>query len=285
MHTDLLEADAEPALELCFSSEWLLDAEPDPSGWQVGDLAHEGATELLEYGVPLGEEEASLPVRAWNLGTSSLSRVAAAAAFVPLLAVAEPVFAAPPTGAVVSAPSQPAAVDASVWKALINHRVAITLKDDTTFRGTVLSVANGMLVCARQVDGLMVVVDSAQISFVHVEAVPGAPAPKPPQTGQGLIVLGSILTSLGGGLAIATAAAGTICLDTASDSPYGYGYGCYYTLPLGVSSLVNLAVGIPFLAAGLSKRKRHRAATAASTVSPFVTPGRGGAVAGVGIRF
>ena len=59
MDTDLLEAGAEPALELCFSSEWLQEAEPDPSTWRLGDLAGElvdGESAWSEYGVPLGED-------------------------------------------------------------------------------------------------------------------------------------------------------------------------------------------------------------------------------------
>lgn len=284
MATDILEADAEPALELCFSDEWLQAAEPDLAAWHVGsgpDEAEDGV--WSEYGVPLADGEDDLSTSVWNLGATSLRRAAAAAAFVPLLSIAEPAFAAPPSGASVSAPSPAPAVLPSVWEALVEHRVLLTLKDGLTFRGTVLSVTNGVMVCAREIDGLMVVVDTTQISFVNVEALPGDPPPKKPQNGQGLIVLGSIATAIGGALALGTLVIGAECLDDSYET-----YCSWYTLPVGVASVVNLAVGIPFLAAGLSKRKRFREyqrGGAAPAVSAFVAPGRGGVMAGVGVRF
>jgi hypothetical protein len=284
MDTEILEAGAEPALELCFSSEWLHEAELDASAWGVGlpDELADGEPAWTEYGVPLEAEDA-VPVHAWDLGATSLRRVAAAAAFVPLLSIAEPAFAAPPTSAVVSEPSPAPVVLSTVWEALVEHRVLITLQDGLTFRGTVLSVTNGAMVCARQIDGLMVVVDTAQISYVHVEALPGDPPPKKPPTGQGLIVLGSIFTAIGGALALGTAVIGVGCMDDSYDS-----YCSWYTLPVGIASVVNLSVGIPFLATGLSKRKQFREyqqGAPAPAVSAFVTPGRGGVTAGVGVRF
>jgi hypothetical protein len=283
MATDILEAGAEPALELCFSDEWLQAAEPDQAAWHVGSLPDETDDGVWsEYGVPLGEGEDDLSTSAWNLGPTSLRRMVAAAAFVPLLSISAPAFAAPPTGASVSEPSPAPAVAPAVWEALVEHRVLLTLKDGLTFRGTVLSVTNGALVCARQIDGLMVVVDTTQISYVHVEALPGDPAPKKPPNGQGLIVLGSIATSIGGALALGTLVIGSGCLDDSYDS-----YCSYYTLPVGIASVVNLAVGIPFLASGLHNRKQFRAYQqgAAPAVSAFVSPGRGGVMAGVGVRF
>jgi hypothetical protein len=286
MDTNILEMGVEPALELCFSSAWLHESEPDASAWRADEAPDElGDSEpaCSEFGVPVEADEA-VPIRAWDLGASSLRRVAAAAAFVPLFTIAEPAFASPPTAAVVSAPSQPPPVaGVSVWEALIDHRVLLTLKDGLTFRGTVLSVTNGMIVCARELDGLMVVVDPAQISYVHVEGLPGNPAPKKQQNGQGLIVLGSIATAIGGALGLATLAVGAACMDSYD------GYVCpYYTLPLGIASVVHLSVGIPFLASGLRKRNNFREArqsATAPTVSAFLTPGRGGVMGGVGVRF
>jgi hypothetical protein len=286
MHTDLLEAGAEPALGLCFSDEWLQEAEPDTSAWlengQLGQLGE--PVEHLEYGLPLGEEGDALAVPAWNLGASPLRRAAAAVAFVPLLSIAEPAFAAPPTSAVVSGPSEaPPTTEPSVWEALVEHRVVLSLKDGSSFRGTVLSVTNDVLVCAHENDGLMVVVDATQISSVHVEGLPGNPAPKKLQNGDGLIVLGSIATAIGGALGIATLVVGAACLD-------GYqGYVCpYVTVPTAVVSVVNLSVGIPLLVTGLRKRKHFREVTQGATapvVSTFLTPGRTGAMAGFGVRF
>src|SRR6185436_19899742 len=102
MDSDLLEAGADPALELCFSSEWQQEAEPDPSTWDVGDRAAakdsffdhagelvDGESAWSEYGVPLGEDEDAVATCVWNLGPS-LRRDAAAAAFVPLLSIAGP---------------------------------------------------------------------------------------------------------------------------------------------------------------------------------------------------
>lgn len=284
MATEILEAGAEPALELCFSDAWLHEAEPDRAAWHVGGLPDEPDDGVWsEYGVPLDGGEDDLSTSAWNLGATSLRRAAVAAAFVPLLSIAEPAFAAPPTSASVSEPSRAPAVLPAVWEALVEHRVLLTLKDGLTFRGTVLSATNGVLVCAREIDGLMVVVDTTQISYVHVEALPGDPPPKKPQNGQGLIVLGSIATAIGGALALGTLVIATGCLDDSYDS-----YCSWYTLPVGVASVVNLAVGIPFLAAGLSKRKHFREyqrGATAPAVSAFVAPGRGGVMAGVGVRF
>jgi hypothetical protein len=285
MATDILEGGAEPALELCFSDEWLQAAEPDRAAWHVGALADEPEDGVwTEYGVPLGQGDEDVPTSAWNLDAFSLRRVAAAAAFVPLLSIAEPAFAAPPTSASVSEPSPAPAALPSMWEALVQQRVLITLQNGLTFRGTVLSATDGVLVCARAIDGLMVMVDITQISYVNVEALPGDAPPKQPQTGKGLIILGTIATAVGGALTLATLAVGAACLD----SSYGYyeGYVCpYYTVPLAVASVVHLSVGIPLLVSGLRKRKAYRAATAAPIVSAFVAPGREGAMVGVGVRF
>jgi hypothetical protein len=274
-------------LELCCADEWLRVAEIDASAWHVDELPVEledGEPTYGDYGVPLADDE-DVPIPAWNLGPSSLRRVAAAAAFVPLLSIAEPVLAAPPTSAVVSGPSEvPATTDPSVWEALVQRSVVLTLADGLTFRGTVLSVNADVLVCARELDGLMVVVDTAQISFVHVEALPGTPAAKQPATGRGRIIMGSIATAIGGVMALGTLAMGAVCADIYDAYD---GYICpYYTIPLGAVSAVSLAVGIPVLAAGLHKRKKTRAASeGAPTVSAFLAPGRNGAMAGVGVRF
>jgi hypothetical protein len=239
--------------------------------------------------VPLGDEE-DVAIAAWNLDSPALRKIAAVAAFVPLLSIAEPALAAPPLSAPVTEPSTPpaAAVDPAVWEGLVDRQVLLTMKDGSTFRGTVLSMTNGALVCARSSDSLMMIVDPAQIQLVNVEGLPGHTQPKKPQTGQGLIVMGSIATAIGGALAIATLAVGAACIDS-SQSYGGYSYACpYYTIPLGAVGLANLAVGIPFLATGLSKRKKFRAAAASAgepTVSAFFAPGRNGVMAGVGVRF
>lgn len=272
-------------LDLSFSNEWLQEADPDATGWNVGELPDEldGAEPAhCEYGVPLGEDEDEVSIRAWNLGASSLRSVAAAAAFVPLLSIAEPAFAAPPTTVVVVGPTQaPASPDPSVWEGLVQHRVLITTKDGATFRGTVLSVTNGVLVCARDIDGLMVLVDPAQIQSVNVEALPGQVALKKPANGRGMIIMGSIATAIGGALAL-----GTLAVSAACDDAGYYGYCAYYTIPMAAVSAVSLAVGIPVLAAGLVKRKKSRAAQdSAPQMSAFVAPGRSGAMVGVGLRF
>jgi hypothetical protein len=274
----------EPALELCHSQEWLQSVELDASAWHVGEIRDEledGEPAHPDYGLPLGDDE-DVAISAWNLGASSLRRVAAAAAFVPLLSIAEPALAAPPTSAVVSGPSEAPTTAPSLWDGLVERSVVLTLADGQTFRGTVLSVSNDMLVCARELDGLMVVVDTTQISAVHVDALPGTPAAKKPPNGQGSIIMGSIATAIGGVMTLGTLVVGATCIDSYD------GYLCpYYTVPLGVVSVVSLAVGIPVLATGLVKRKQSRRTGAtAAVVSPFVAPGRsGGAMAGVGIRF
>jgi hypothetical protein len=275
----------EPAvLDLSHSDGWLLEAEPDATRWSVGDVVDEledGEPVHPEYGVPLGDDdEVSIP--AWNLGSSSLRGVAVAAAFVPLLSIAEPAFAAPPTSVVVVGPSEAPAPEPTAWEGLVQHRVLITTQEGATFRGTVLSVTNGVLVCARDIDGLMVLVDPAQIQSVNVEALPGQPAPKPPANGQGMIIMGSIGTAIGSALLLGTLAVGAACTNFGA-----YYYDCsWYTLPLGVSTAVSLAVGIPVLAAGLSKRKKSRAREdSAPQMSAFVAPGREGAMVGVGMRF
>ena len=285
MDSDTLEASTDPALELSFASEWLLEAEPDPSGWLAAELPEDPeASAFCEYGVPLGDDE-DVAIDAWNLGSSALRRVAAAAAFVPLLSIAEPAFAAPPLSAPVMEPSPaPVVVDASIWEGLIDQLVVIQMKDGSTFRGTVLSVTNGVMVCARASDNLMVVVDPVQIETVNVEGLPGHPQPKKLPKGDGLIVMGSIATAIGGALSIATLVVGAVCID--NNSGYGYTYVCpYVTIPTGVVGVANLAAGIPMLVSGLRKRKAWRAAQEVPSVSAFVGPTRNGAMAGFGIRF
>ncbi len=209
-----------------------------------------------------------------------LRRVAAAAAFVSLSAIAEPSFAAPPTD--VAAPIEaPAAPEASVWSALIDHRVVFTLAEGGAVACTVLSVTDQSVVCARHGDGLMVVVDVEQISFVNVVALPGNKPLKKPETGQGLIVFGGIWTAIGSGLIVASLATGTACYDS------GGGFCAWISGPIGAAGMAGMSFGIPLLSSGLRKRKAFRAALAAPapTFSAFVAPGRTGSMAGFGIRF
>jgi hypothetical protein len=277
------EPNTEPALELRFSDEWLQAAELDASAWGIDEPHNElegGEPTHCDYGVPLGEDADAddVPTRAWDLGGLSLRRVAAAAAFVPLM-IAEPALAAPPTSAVVSGPSEPpASTEPAVWEALVQRSVVLTLADGLVFRGTVLSVTNGVLVCARELDGLLVFVDPAQISSVEVEGLPGT-TPKQPANGRGMIITGAIATAIGGLTAIGAVLVGVACHESYAD-----GYLCpYYTVPIGAVSAVSLAVGIPVLAVGLHKRKKAR--EAAPTLSAVVAPNRTGGMVGVGVRF
>jgi hypothetical protein len=203
---------------------------------------------------------------AWNL--------AAAAVCISLLSIAEPAHAAPPTEA-------PASDGPSVWDALIDHLVVFTLKDGLTVRATVLSVSNEVLVCRREVDGLMVVIDAEQISSVHVEKLHGKKALKKPETGKPLIVLGSIATVIGGGL-------GLTALGLSASCYVDYGGTCLgMTMPLAAAGMAHLSVGIPFLVSGVRKRKNLRAAkaNAVPAVSAFLVPSRTAVMAGVGLRF
>ncbi|MFV8752169.1 hypothetical protein ACNOYE_16600 [Nannocystaceae bacterium ST9] len=272
----------ESTLELSYSSAWLLDAEPEPEAW-AGDLPDE----LDEAGpdwdllaIPETDHEGEVPTHSWNLGRAA----ALATAFVPLLLAGEPALASPPLGAPVSQPSPPPeTTPLVVWDALTDHRVVLTMTDGLVLRVTVLRLSEGVVVCARELDGLVVLVDPAKVASVRVEELPGAPAPKP-QTGQGMIVFGTIATTIGGALGLATLVVGAVCIDAYD------GYPCpYATLPLGVASVVNLAVGIPFLVTGLRKRKQYRAKmqeAGAPVVSPFLTPSRGGGLmGGFGVRF
>lgn len=300
MKADLRDANTEPALDLRFSEEWLKTTELDASAWDIDEPVNElddGEPTLCDYGMPLGEDADDASIPAWNLGnlgvSSSLRRVAAASAFVPILSIMslpDPALAAPPTGTVVLGPSEmPAPSEPSVWEALVQRRVVLTLADGSLFRGTVLSVTNGVLVCARELDGLMVFVDPAQISSVEVEGLPGTAAPKQPANGQGMIITGAIATAIGGLTAI-----GTLLMGLACDGSHGYdgAYGgydiCpYYMVPVGAVSAVSLSVGIPVLAVGLHRRKKSREAAqrSAPTVSAVVAPNRAGGMVGVAVRF
>jgi hypothetical protein len=207
--------------------------------------------------------------------TPDLHRVAAVAAFTSLLSTAAPALAAPPTSEASDTSGS------SVWAALVDHRVVFTLKDGQAVRGTVLSVTNDALVCASAIDGLMIVVDAEQIAYVHVEALPGNKALKKPETGKPLIVFGSILTAVGGSLGIASLATSAACLD----SEFG-GFCAWVSLPLAATGMASLSLGIPFLASGVSKRKKLREArSAAPEMSGFMLPGRNGAVVGFSLRF
>jgi hypothetical protein len=301
MHAESRPASAEPepAVELWFASAELLDAELEPDGeaWrETAPLVDELGIPADELEIPAVELAHALPTEAWNLGTESRSPVrqaiAVAAAFIPLMLTAEPVLAAPPEasieapieGPVAAAPESNTATPQQgwIWDGLRDRQVVLSLADGASFRGTVLSATEGVLVCARESDGLVVVVELAQITAVHVEGLPGAPGQPRPQNGQGSIVFGSIATAVGGALAVATVAMASSC---ASSSYYGYAYLCpYYTVPLGVVGVVNLAVGIPLLATGLRKRAALREKTAPE-MSAFVLPGRTGVMGGVGIRF
>lgn len=212
---------------------------------------------------------------------SLLRRTAAAAISAALVALSEPALASPPSDTVESGPITAPTTDPSVWRALIDHRVVLTLDDGATVRGTVLGVTGDVLVCSRAEDGQMVLVDAEQIAFVHVDALPGNKRLKRPENGQPLIVLGSILIGVGGGLGVAA-------LATAGTCYVGYGGVCaFVSMPLAAAGMASLSVGIPFLASGLSKRRRLRAALAAEAprVSGFLVPGRSGAMAGFGVRF
>jgi hypothetical protein len=217
-----------------------------------------------------------------NCAGNLMRGVGAAAVCISLSSIATPADAAPPTDTVVSGPTEaPPASGPSVWDALVDHAVVFTLKDGLTIRGTVLSVTNDVLVCAREVDGLMVVIDAEQIAFVHVEKLHGKKALKKPETGQPLIVLGSIAVAVGGGLGVAALGLAASCYDD-------YGGICgFMTLPLAAAGMAHLSLGIPFLSSGLRKRKNLRAAKAAAVpaVSAFLVPSRTGAMAGVGLRF
>lgn len=300
--------DAKP-LELCFSSPWMFEAEaePDDSAWSAGEpqpLAELDESGWDELGIPGCEGEDALQTDAWNLTTElrASSRALAAAALVPMLLGSMPALATEPAADTsapamqpveITAPTMPAETTAapavqptpddgsSIWSGLVDRIVQLTLADGTTFRGTVLGVTDGKLVCAQASDGLMVIVDPALITTVHVQGLPGVPVQKRPPDGQGLIVFGSIALSLGGALAIATVAVAADCLNS-------YGYLCtYMTLPLGITSAVNLAVGIPLLVAGKRNRKRARAEQDADSakLSAFVAPSGEGVMGGVGIRF
>jgi hypothetical protein len=119
------------------------------------------------------------------------------------------------------------------------------------------------------------------VQVIDIEEERKKAAQKP---GQGMIVLGTIATVIGGSLTIAAAAVGGSC---ASYSYYGDIYVCpYITAPLGAVGLANLAAGIPLLAVGARKRKLAReAAQQQPVVSAFLAPGRDGVMAGVGMRF
>jgi hypothetical protein len=217
---------------------------------------------------------------------SLLRRAAAAAISISLVALPGTALANPPTEfgpterPAVTEPS-PIAIEPSVWEALIDHKVVLTLDDGATVPATVLGVTDDVLVCSRAEDGLMVVIEAEQVAYVHVDALPGNKRLKRPETGQPLIVLGSILTAVGGGLGVAT-------LATAGGCYVADGSLCVYVaMPLAAVGMAGLSLGIPFLASGLSKRKRLRAALAAETprLSGFLVPGRSGAMAGFGVRF
>jgi hypothetical protein len=303
----------EPTLDLWFSSAELLDDEPDSSAWaQAEPLAEELELGCDELEIPAAERTPALPTEAWNLFAVTRSplrqAIAAAAAFLPLMLTAEPVLAAAPPEGSVDAPIEgpaPAPVEepaetpaastaapaieasavvtpASIYDALRDRRVVLSLVDGSSFRGTVLSATDSVLVCARESDGLMVLINIAELTAVHVEGLPDDPAKPKQPNGQGLIVLGSIATAIGGALTIAGVGVAGAC---AANSYYDYTYFCpYITLPLGAVGVANLAAGIPMLVTGLRRRAAAREAERPA-VSAFVLPGRNGVMGGVGLRF
>ena len=275
--------DADARLPLCHDPGAGLDHQPDTATWLDDDIDWFDEPEALladDFEIPLPGGEAATP-DAWSLPRHAT----AIAAGVFLSLSAAPAQAAPPSAAPsTAAPTEgPRPTPDSIWEGLVDRQVALSLGDGTTFRGTLLSINDGVLICARSTDGLVVFVDPGQVTAVHVEGLSKSDeAKKPPQTGQGMIVFGTIATIIGGALGVASITVGARCL--ASDP----GYGCpYYSLPLGVASIVNLGVGIPFLGAGVAKRKRYRALTKGTEpkLSAFVAPAQGGVMGGVGLRF
>lgn len=298
MHAERLR----PAVNLWFASADLLDAELEPDGdaWCETETETEPLIEELEPAcheleIPAVELAHALPTEAWNLGAELRSPVrraiAMAAAVIPLMLTAEPALAAEPPAAPIEGPAPPPIQDsqtehpAAIWDSLRDRQVVLSMADGTAFRGTVLGVNEGVLVCARESDGLMVMVNAAEVTAVHVENLANAPTTPRPQNGQAMIVFGSIATAIGGVLTVAGAWVGASC---ATDDSYYYSgtYICpYYSLPIGAVGVANLAAGIPLLAVGLRKRAAAREA-ATPTMSAFVLPNRsGGVMGGVGIRF
>ena len=311
-----VSTELEPTLDLWFSSTEPLDVElePDPSVWAPAEpSAEEFELPCDELEIPAATLTPALPTEAWNLSgvfRSPLRQaIAAAAAFLPLMLTAEPVLGAePPEGSVdgpiegpapapveqpAAAPiestapaptvvSVPVVTPETIDDALRDRRVVLILADGSSFRGTVLGASETALICAREADGLVVAISTAELTAVRVEGLPDAPAKPKQQNGQGLIVLGSIATAIGGALTIAAAGVAGSC---ATDDYYGGTYICpYITLPLGIVGVANLAAGIPMLATGLRKRAAARKAEGPA-VSAFVLPGRSGVMAGMGLRF
>lgn len=290
------QRDADDGLDLSFADAWSLDGCPEYGAWaEPGELVEQvelaEQAESIELELELEQLEREqvaipeLPIdvspRGWDLGGSGLGRVALAATLLPSLLVGAPAAAAPGEAAPVMQPSPSPDSPRSIWEVLVDQQVRISSIDGSVFEGKVHGLTDEGLVCSRRADGLVVVLDPASIRAVQV-IDPRAPKP---QTGQGMIVFGSIATSLGGALGLAMLTVGAICLDTYRDRYAGY--VCpYMTLPLGVTSAVHLSVGIPLLVTGMRKRKQHRAAQASTPViTPLFGPSRGGAMAGVGIRF
>jgi len=261
--------------DLC---SWLDDA---PAGWT--DEPHG-----LPAAIPTGPAEALSP-SGWAIG-SDIGRLAGTAALVPMLMAAPVVEAAPapelvaPVVEPASPASSPVADAATIWDTLVDREVLLGIRDGPEFRGTVLGVVDGKLVCAQTTaeagNGIVVHIDPAKVTTIQVLGLDDSGPPRPPQTGEGAIVFGAIATSIGSALALAT-------IGVFSDCMVEFGDICgYYTIPLGVASVVNLGFGIPILTSGVHKRKRYRAAQAShAELSAFVNAGGDGLMLGLGGRF
>jgi hypothetical protein len=271
----------EPGLSLSHASAALADdLAPDAAWWSDDDVELDDEPGALALDIPV-DEAAGLDPGGWNI-----ARVAAAATIVPALLCGAPALAAPPLDRHLSPPTRADGDQDSIWHTLVDRQVTLVLSDGTSFQGTVLGVVQGQLVCARATDGSLVYVDPDEVRNARVEGLAGA---KQAQTGSGAIVFGSIATAIGSGLAIA---AGGVMISCGLGFEYSYSSLCpYYTIPLGVTSLVNLSVGIPLLVHGVRKRKAYRASLADDsdelrpTFSGFVAPSRTGLMAGVGVTF
>jgi hypothetical protein len=162
--------------------------------------------------------------------------------------LADPALEAPPVEG--PAPAAPPDRAAPIYAALVGNDLALTMRDQTTFRGRLLAVQPPWLLCAREGDGRVVAVLQGEVAKVRaVTDEPGVPVRI--ETGVGRRVAG--ITLIGSGVVMA--------IGAAWGGVYGGGVP-YYWLPLALPAIVAAGVGIPLLIRGIQIGKQAREAQA-----------------------
>ena len=176
-----------------------------------------------------------------------------------------------------------------LWDAVQGERVRLLLDDSLEAIGVVIAQAPGEIAIAREPDGIVMRIPKALIMGMQLMPSPASAAPglvpfedprknRPPPSGQGLAVVGGILTGVGAGLIT------TFAVGTAVDSSFPY-----YTFPMLFIGPAMLGPGIPLLAAGLvreGKRAQWRRAKEQEKLNLSVGPTLDGGWSGrVSIRW